>query len=160
MRILYTCRNSVRIGIFLIVLGATVCSLSCHRPHSSLVIEPGNPLRFVVSGRGTLTGLRVSGPDLERESNRHGEGDRLTALKVYWELASQEGQEHTLDEIGEITYGKVPQGFAQIEPQSGNAPPPLVKRDLYNIKFSMKNDDGINRFFTLQDGRVVAEGER
>lgn len=131
---------------------------SCRR-QTSLAIEMGNPLRFVVSGPGTLKNLQVTGPDLEREPNRQGEGDRLTLLKVYWELAPREGQERSLDDVGPITYGKVPEGFVQVQPPSG-APPELVERDLYNIRFSVSDGDGINRFFALRDGKVVAEGER
>ena len=58
------------------------------------------------------------------------------------------------------TYGKVPEGFGQVQPPSGGAPPRLVERDLYNVRFSVKDDVGINRFFTLRDGMVVAEGEQ
>lgn len=119
----------------------------------------GDPLSFVVSGRGTINNLQVSGPDLEREPNRQGEGDRLPLLRVYWELAAREGQEQSLNHVGLITYGKVPEGFVQVQPSSGG-PPPLVERDLYNIRLPLRNGDGINRFFAIRNGKVVAEGER
>ncbi len=119
----------------------------------------GNPLSFVVSGPGTLNNLQVSGPDLEREPHPRGDGDRLALLKVYWELAPREGQERGLDSVGAITYGKVPEGFVQVQPSSG-VPPPLVERDLYNIRLSVTNGNGINMFFAIRDGKVVAEGER
>jgi len=118
----------------------------------------GDPLQFVVSGPGTLANLQVSGPDLEREPNRRGEGDRLPLLKVYWELAPLDGKDRSLDEVGRITYGKAPEGFVQIQPASG-PPPPLVDRDLYNIRFSVNNGDGINRFFTIREGKIIGEGE-
>ena len=140
------------------LLIASVWLTSCRR-QTSLAIEMGNPLRFVVSGPGTLKDLQVTGPDLEREPNRQGEGDRLPLIKVYWELAPREGQERSLDDVGPITYGKVPEGFIQVQPPSG-APPELVEHDLYNIRFSVSDGDGINRFFTLHDGKVVADGER
>lgn len=120
----------------------------------------GNPLRFIVSGPGPLQNVQVTGPDLEREPYRQGDGVRVGAPKVYWELAAPEGQERSLDEVGRITYGEVPEGFIQIEPPQGAPPPQLVERDLYNIRFSVSEGHGINRFFVLRDGKIVAEGER
>lgn len=146
-------------ALFSVVLVGSLWFSGC-RQHTSLVIETENPLRFVVSGPGTMTNFQVSGPDLEREPSRQGEGDRLTLLKVYWEVASSEGTDRSLDKIGPITYGKVPEGFVQIQPPNGVAPPPLVERDLYNVRFSVNGGDGINRFFAIRDGRIVAEGER
>jgi hypothetical protein len=147
------------VGLFSAVLVGFLWLTGC-RQHTSLVIETGNPLRFVVSGPGTMTNFQVTGPDLEREPNRQGEGDRLTLLKVYWEVASSGGTDRSLDKIGPITYGKVPEGFVQIQPPNGVPPPPLVERDLYNVRFSVNDGDGINRFFAIRDGRIVAEGER
>lgn len=137
--------------------GALLWMTSCRR-HTSLVIEPGSTIRFFVSGPGTITNFQVSGPDLKREPNRQGEGDRLTMLKVYWEVASTDGT--ALDKIAPITYGKVPDGFVQVQPPNGAPPPPLVERDLYNVRFLVNDGDGINRFFAIRDGRIVAEGER
>jgi hypothetical protein len=79
-------------------------------------------------------------------------------LKVYWEVAPTE--EIALDKILPITYGQVPKGFVQIQPPNGTPPPHLVERDLYNVRFSGNDGDGINRFFAIRDGRIVAEGER
>jgi len=152
-------RSFVLAVIFLVVLATSFSLTSCQR-RTSLIIETGNPLRFVVSGPGTLTSLQVSGPDLDREPNREGQGDRLTLLKVYWELAPREGENRSLDQVGPITYGKVPEGFVQVQPPTDLSPPTLVERDLYNIRLFVKDDDGINRFFALRDGKVTAEGER
>ena len=140
-------------------IAASLSLISCQR-RTSVVIEASNPLRFVVSGPGTLTNLQLSGPDLEREPNRQGDGERLTLLKVYWELAQHEGQERSLDQIGQITYGTVPEGFIQVQPVSGTPPPQLVERDLYNITLSVKDGHGINNFFTIRDGKVISEGEQ
>jgi hypothetical protein len=140
------------------VIFFTVLATGCQR-RTSLVIEAGNPLRFVLSGPGILTNLQVTGPDLEREPHRQGDGSRLPSLKVYWELSSYEGRDRSLDEVGAITYGKVPEGFVQVQPSSSAPPAPIVDRDLYNIRISVNDGDGINRFFSLRDGKVIAEGE-
>ena len=159
MRLTYIFRSIAFMSIFSMMLAMTLSLTSCQR-RTSLIIESGNPLRFVVSGPGTVTNLQLTGPDLEREPNRQGDGNRLPLLKVYWELASQDGQDRSLDQVGVITYGKVPEGFVQVQPSSGLAPPPLVERNLYNIRFSVTDGDGINTFFTLREGKVVAEGEQ
>jgi hypothetical protein len=151
-------RSLAVLGLVSMALMTSVWLTSCRR-QTSLAIEMANSLSFIVSGPGTLKNLQVTGPDLEREPNRQGDGDRLAVLKVYWELAPREGQERSLDEVGRITYGKVPEGFIQIQPPLG-APPQLVERDLYNIRFSVSDGDGINRFFALRNGKIVAEGEQ
>ena len=151
-------RRFVSVGlsscVFVTAMWLTGCGRDTH-----LVIEVGTPLRFIVSGPGALNHLQVTGPDLEREPNRHGDGERLMLSRIYWEVAPSEGTVRSLDEIGPITYGKVPDGFVQVQPPSG-APPPLVERDLYNVRVSVNDDLGINRFFAIRDGRIVAEGER
>jgi len=158
MRIDCTFRTFALVGCVSTVLAMLLSSTSC-QPRNSLVIQIGTPVRFSVSGPSTLTNLQVSGPDLDREPNPQGEGDRLTLLKVYWELVPREGTYRTLDQVGPITYGKVPDGFVQVQPPSG-VPPPLQDRNLYNIRFSVNDGDGINRFFAIRDGKIVAEGER
>jgi len=158
MRINSKFRRFALVGFSSTLFIASLWLTGC-QPHPSIEIETGPPLRFVMSGPGRVTSFQVTGPDLEHESNRQGEGDRLTMLKVYWELAPTTAGGRGLDEIGPITYGQVPEGFVQVKPQSGT-PPPLVERDLYNVRFSVNDGDGINRFFAIRDGKIVAEGER
>lgn len=158
MRTNNTHRRFALVGFSSAVFFASLWLTGCQR-HASMVIETGPPLRFVMSGPGKVTSFQVSGPDLERESNRQREGDRLMLLKVYWELAPIAAEGRGFDENGAITYGQVPEGFVQVQPQNGT-PPPLVERHLYNVRFSVNDGDGINRFFVIRDGKIVAEGER
>lgn len=158
MKVPYVVRSFALTDIFLVVMAFTLSLTSCQR-RTSLVIETGDPLRFVVSGPGAVTEFQISGPDLEREPNREGDSSRLPLLKVYWALALRDGEERTLDQVGAIIYGKVPEGFVQVQPPSG-APPPIVERDLYNVRLFLKDGDGINRFFAVRDGKVFAEGEQ
>ncbi len=153
--------NPLRRLVFmgLVSLAFTSLGLTSCRRGTDLVIEKGPPLRFVLSGPGTLNHFKVSGPDLEREPNRQGDGERLTLLRVYWELAPKEGNSRSLDEIRFITYGQVPDGFVQVQPADGT-PAPLVERDLYNVQIFVKDDLGINSFFAIREGKVVAEGDR
>jgi hypothetical protein len=64
-----------------------------------------------------------------------------------------------MNQVGSITYGTVPDGFVQVQPASNELPPSLVDRDLYNIRISVKDAAGINRFFVIRDGRIDEERE-
>jgi len=151
-------RSAALIRMVLIVSAMTLSQTSCEQL-PSLVIESGKPVRFITSGLATIIDLQISGPDLEREPHPQGDGNRLPLLKVYWEFASLPSQERSLDQIAVVTYGQVPQGFVQVQPLADSPPLPLVERNLYNITLSFKDGGKINRFFKLQDGKIVAEGE-
>lgn len=149
-------------GVFISVLVTSLCLAGCRQNRDTeVVIENGNPIKFIVSGPGTIIRLKVTGPDIEHEPNRQGDkGEYLPLMKVYWELVSSEtAANRRLDEIGPITYGKVPDGFVQTYPEHG-APPPIIDRDLYNITLSANNGRGVNMFFSIRDGKIIAEGER
>jgi hypothetical protein len=153
-----TLRRFVLVGLTSYVFVTAIWLTGCGRD-THLVIEMGTPLRFVVSGPGTLDHFQVSGPDLDREPHPQGDGERLMLSKAYWELAPSKTTSRSLDQIGPITYGKVPDGFVQLQPVSG-VPPSLVEGHLYNVTFTVNNDHGINSFFAIRDGKIVAEGER
>jgi hypothetical protein len=152
-------RKSVSLGLPSFVFVAAMSLSGCARD-TKLVIKMGTPLRFAVSGPRTLNHFEVTGPDLEREPHPEGDGDRLMVSKVYWEVVASPGAGRSLDEIGPIVYGKVHNGFVQVQPVGGAAPPPLLDRNLYNVTLTVNNDLGINRFFAIRDGRIVAEGQR
>lgn len=140
------------------VLLLTLLATACQR-HNSLVIEKGSPIRFVLSGRATINSLQVTGPDLQREPHPQGDGERLTLLKVYWEVAPRgEAAARTLDEIREIRYGEIPEGFVQVYPTNGT-PSALVEKNLYCVSLIANSDRGFTTFFAIRDGKIVAEGE-
>jgi hypothetical protein len=136
------------------------CLVSCDRK-AQVEIENGTPPKFRVSGRGTLNSFDILGPDLEREQiNRQGDSrNSLPKLKLYWKIVPNEnGTNKTIDEIGVIVYGQVPNGFTQAYPEHG-APPPLIERDLYNVALVPKEIDSTTKFFSIRDGKILAEGE-
>ena len=136
------------------------CLVGCHRK-ARVEIENGTPPKFIISGRGTLNSFDILGPDLERDQiNRQGDSrDSLPKLKLYWKVVPNEnGTNKTIDEIGVIVYGQVPNGFTQAYPEHG-PPPPLVERDLYNVALVPKEIDSTTRFFSIRDGKILADGE-
>jgi len=144
-------------GLCAAMLVVALGTVSCERG-PSVVIENTNPPRFVFTGSGTVTNIRVTGPDLAREPNPQGGGEHLTALKVYWEIAASSGR--VMSEIGPVTYGKVPTGFVQVQPQNGASPPHFVEKHLYNVRLSVNEGQGLNNFFVIRDGRIVSEADR
>lgn len=136
----------------------SLCVTACRR-HTGLVIENGVPLRFVLSGPGTLHHFVVSGPDLGRELHPQGKGERLMLSKTYWELAPNGTASRTLDEIGPISYGKIPTGFVQVQPSGNLPPPPLVQTHLYNVTFTVNNDQESIAFSKYARGGSSRKGK-
>lgn len=143
-------------------VAAILCSLwlsGCAR-ENDLTIRLDTPMKFVLSGPSTLDYFQVSGPDLDREPNPGGAGDRLRLMKDYWKVVPNgTTSQRSLDEIGSITYGQVPDGFVQVYPTDGS-PPPLVEPNKYNVTISPKDGRGINMFFFIRGGKIVVEGEK
>jgi hypothetical protein len=152
-----TARQRRSLAVVCVALLIVTVGMSCGR-QPSLVIEATSPPRFVFSGSGIVTHLTVTGPDLEREPKSASASDRLTPLKVYWEIASNRGTQ--MSDVGPITYGHVPPGFVQIEPQDGGSPPELIEQHLYNFRLSVDGGDGFNNFFVIRDGKIVSEADR
>ena len=130
---------------FLIVLCGI--AISCERD-TQLRVEGGNPPKFVMRGNGVLTAIRVRGP--KRQRDIQGE-----AASLYW-LIETRGDPQTNDRvnsIGSITYGVVPQGFQQVYPESGKAPP-LIEGEHYYIRAVVSEANGDDGYFSIHNGIV------
>lgn len=130
--------------IFLLLVG--LLSSACERD-TKLVIQSGNPPKFVLSGSGTLGALRIRGPKKQREAA--GED-----ASVYWEIEPKdEGSDLKVERLGPIPYGQVPKGYVQIYPAQGEAPP-LIEGERYNVRIATNNANGVDKFFVIRNGRV------
>jgi hypothetical protein len=139
---------------FVVLLIILSCCPGCQRS-TQLKVEAGNPLKFKASGPGTFDDFEITGPDkVEGQSGRS-----LPPRKVYWQIRLLDtAKDLRLDDLAPITYGTVPSGFVQVEPKTGQFPPPLIEGDLYNAGLRTKNAEGVSMFFALRDGKVLAEG--
>jgi hypothetical protein len=143
-----------------VIAAGLLCSVlfvGCRR-ENTLIVEKEMEVRFRTTGPGILAHLRVIGPDLEHPPKRFEDGERLPSLVVYWELFPS-GSGRTLDEIGAIEYGKVPTGYTQVYPNQNVAPPPLKETDKYNVALEAKTGRWVNKFFTIRQGKIFAEGQ-
>lgn len=126
-------------GIFFVLVSGVI---ACEVP-TRLRIE-GNPPKFMVSGSGSLRSLLVRGPTKKRDV----EGE---SAYIYWRIRSEKAQ--TVDEIKSITYGEVPEGYAQIYPESGKAPP-LIEGERYYVRLDTANANGAEKFFVIRNNKI------
>ena len=132
----------------ILLLLVALFSTACERD-TKLIIEAGNPPKFVMSGSGTLGALRIRGPRKQREVV--GED-----ASIYWEIEPKdEGSDRNVERLGPITYGKVPDGYIQIYPAPGQAAPSLVEGERYNIRIATNNANGVDKFFVIREGKVA-----
>jgi hypothetical protein len=139
---------------FLIVIMLLASLASNCEPDTKVVIEGYNSPMFKISGHGSLDSIRVSGPDLKGKAP----DGSLPYMDVYWEIAPKSEMDvGQVEKQGAITYGKIPDGFVQRYPESGEALP-LFEGGNFNIHLLIKDAGGVNMFFTLHDGKIMAEG--
>ena len=103
-----------------------------------------NPPVFQMSGNGGLSSIRVRGPNKQR--NVDGED-----AWIYWEIHNN-GPRLTVGELGSVTYGKIPAGYAQKYPETGTAPN-LDEGERYYIRVTTVNANGDEGYFTILNGR-------
>jgi hypothetical protein len=117
---------------------------------TKLTIKDGKPVRFVMTGSGTLGTLRVRGPLKQREV----EGEERY---IYWMIEFKEpGSDRKVESLEPIVYGQVPRGYVQVYPES-DLPPPLLEDELYNVRVDTINANGVNLDFAIHKGVVVVD---
>lgn len=133
---------------------------ACDR-NPRVFIENASPPRFTISGSGVFRYLEITGPDLVRDpQNRTGQKDYLPTSQKYWKLVPKDpNQEVSLDAIGPVTYGQVPNNLRQEFPETG-LPAPLIEGDLYNVHLEPIGSYSFNIFFSMRDGKVLAVTQR
>lgn len=111
-------------------------------------IKGNNPPTFILSGSGRLAMLRIHGPKV-----RDVPGEAGFAV---WEIIAKSGRFNgtLVGSLGSITYGKVPDGYVQVYPERGEAPP-LLEGEQYRAFFDTVNANGARKSFTIRDGKVV-----
>lgn len=132
-------------GALAALLGVLVITASCEID-TKLAVQGGNPPKFVMTGNGRLTSLRVRGPKKQREAD--GEDAFL-----YWVIESKEGGERVVTEISPIVYGTVPDGYIQVYPESGTAPS-LVESERYYTQVITMNANGDGKYFRIRNSKV------
>ena len=119
---------------------------SCERD-TKLTVEGGNPPKFVMSGSGILTSVRVRGPQKQREAV--GEDKYL-----YWVIEIKDGHDaRRVEQLSPLTYGRVPDGFEQVYPERGEAPS-LLEGERYYVRVVTSEANGDGKYFVIRNGKV------
>ena len=130
----------------LIILALSVATASACGRGTKLIIEGGNPPKFIMAGSGSLGTIRVRGPEKQRDAA--GEDAFL-----YWVIVNKEGEDRPVDKLGAVIYGRIPEGYRQVYPENSEAPP-LAEGERYNIRVATYDADGADKYFIIRDGRV------
>ncbi|MFL6211510.1 MAG: hypothetical protein ACJ74W_21860 [Pyrinomonadaceae bacterium] len=143
-------KNAKRMMRILLILGAlsffAVVSLSCEID-TKLSIKGGSPPIFIMSGNGRLTSIRVRGH--ERQRDAQGEDQYL-----YRVIQPKKGGSRSVDDIGSVAYGEVPDGYEQKYPESGKAPP-IVEGQHYYVHIVTANANGADGYFMMLNGKAI-----
>lgn len=131
-------------GVLFLIVGVGIGS--CERD-TKLIIEGGNPPSFVMTGSGILTSIRVRGPQKQREVE--GEDKYLS-----WVIEIDDGNKpRRVEQLSPLTYGTVPDGFKQIYPERGAAPP-IVEGEKYYVRVVTSEANGDGKYFMIRNGKA------
>lgn len=122
------------------------CERSTH-----IRIEGGTAPVFVLSGSGELAIFVVYGPDyITKAENPFDESFAL------WEIKPSAGYlaGTPVGELKRITYGVVPDGYVQVRPQLGSAPP-LMEGQKYFYSADTTDATGVAGFVEIRNARAV-----
>ncbi|HXM35580.1 MAG TPA: TerC family protein [Pyrinomonadaceae bacterium] len=139
----------VVVGVLLSSIVASVIWAKEQVRATKVRIQGANPPLFVLSGSGTLAHLVIYD---SRRSNE--EEDQSCAI---WEIEPIAGyrQGRPLEEIGTVQYGQLPDGYRQVCPENGNAPPALAKGNKYEYWFDTSDAPHARRYFVIRGTKAV-----
>jgi hypothetical protein len=138
------------IGLFVaLVLCGVMLFLLGERP-THVRIDGGTIPVFHLSGSGEVAIFTIYSPDYMTKATQP--GDEKFAL---WQIEPIEGYFHGvyIGELGKITYGVVPAGYAQLRPLVGNAPP-LTENTKYSYFVETTDAAGAGGYFEIRNSRA------
>lgn len=141
--------------VLLVLVFALLLVSSCERGMqvnertTKVTFKDDNPPTFLLSGSGQLGDLVIYGPKQREVSS-----DRSFAL---WEIEPINGflSGRAVDDIGSIKYGVIPEGYKQVYPEKGAAPPNLVAEEKYEYWFQIINAPHARAYFTIRNNQAV-----
>ena len=69
-------------------------------------------------------------------------------------IRAKKGGAQIVDDIGSVTYGKVPEGYMQKYPESGEAPK-LNEGEHYYVHVVTSNANGADGYFMILNGKAL-----
>ena len=143
--------------VVLIVLSASILA-SLLWPKVTVIatkvrLEGADLPTFNLSGTGTLCHLSIFAiPETEMENPE--DGSRSETLWVIEPVNGYE-QGRKVEDIGEVQYGVVPEGYKQVHPLNNAGPAPLVKGQMYEYWFDTAHAPHARNYFIIRGNRCV-----
>jgi hypothetical protein len=131
-------------GLFVV----TGLFLGCER-HTKLSLKGSNPPKFVMTGSGTLSSIRIGGPEKQRES----EGEEAY---LYWVIEAKKDEDRPIERLSPLAYGEVPDGYEQRYPAHGH-PPPLIEGERYLVHIETFDANPFSGYMIIQNGKAILE---
>ena len=140
-------------AVFLIPLVLTFAAyglVGCERS-AHLVVTTDNPPVIKVSGDALFDHLEVYGPLPEKMDN--------DTPSLIWKIVASSSPPQ-LNKLPAITYGVVPDGFLQAEPNTGK-PPDLLEGAIYNIAVTTRGWNHPAKTIVIRNGKAeeLKQGE-
>lgn len=141
--------NFKTLGILLAFLLLVWSTTGCERATQVNIKGGTNPV-FDLSGSGEVECFTVFGPDFMTKAEKP--GDENFAV---WRIGPSGGFHGTwISKLGSITYGVVPEGYAQIIPKEGT-PVPLMEGQKYFYIVVTTNAPGASGYFEIRNSKAV-----
>lgn len=138
-------RSRYALSVLLVV---TAFFFGCERD-TRLSFKGSNPPKFVMTGSGTLSSMRVGGPNKQREA----EGEEAY---LYWLIESRKDADRPIERLSPLTYGEVPDGYDQTYPEKGH-PPPLIEGERYLLHIETFDASPFIGYMTIHNGKPILE---
>lgn len=131
------------ISAFLVVIAMSGCEIP-----TKVTLAGGATPIFRLSGNGELSTFLVYLVPPSAETMTHSISDETPA----WSLVAQPDWLHgrSIEEIGKLTYGVVPRGYAQ-----PNAPQTLIPGRIYYFECETTDAPGATGFFKVENGKTT-----
>lgn len=139
--------KNLRLFALLLAIGLfAACKRSTH-----VKVEGGTTPVFVLSGSGNLESFVVYSPDFAEKAESP--WDENLAL---WKIRPNRERLHgtPVEQPGRITYGLVPDGYRQVRPWDGSAPP-LTEGQKYFYDVETTNAPGAGGFVEIRNSQAV-----
>ena len=144
--VITVCSASYSIGLLMLSVFLPLCGVGCEVA-TRVSTDGENPPTFTITGTGAISFLRVV------EAPAPGEG--FLEAPVIWEIRPlSELRGIPASKLPQITYGVVPNGFRQTQPQVGS-PPSLLEGKTYDVWLPTYNANGGGLWFRILGGRCV-----
>jgi hypothetical protein len=114
-------------------------------------VEGGTTPVFVISGSGRLVSLAVYSPDFAGKAESP--WDENFAI---WKIQPTGGdlEATPIGQLERITYGVVPDGYKQVKPEVGSAPP-LLEGQKYFYDVGTNNAPGAAGFLEIRNSKAM-----